>query len=328
MSFPACRVFNENGTVVARMVEMSVDELTPGEVVIRAEWSGINFKDALAVTGRAPILKRFPLNAGIDVAGRVESSSDARYRPGDLVLVNGAGLGEAFDGGFAHVVRVPAEAVVALPPGLDPREAMTLGTAGFTAALALHRMELNGQAPDMGPIVVTGATGGVGSAAISMLVRRGYQVVAVSGRPEHHDYLRELGAQKVTSPDGLALGARSLGAVRFGGAIDNVGGPLLAGLLRHVGLWGNVAAIGNAAAPEFDATVFPFILRGVSLLGASSTNCPIGLRTAIWNRLGADLKPPSLGRIPSRTVPLAEVIPACDTLMNRTSLGRVLVDCR
>ncbi len=328
MPFSACRVFNESGHIAARIVEMPVDELTPGAVVIRSEWSGINFKDALAVTGRGRILKRFPLNAGIDVAGRVESSSDPRYRNGDPVLVNGAGLGEMFDGGFAQVARVPADAVVPLPPGLDAREAMTLGTAGFTAALALHRMELNGQSPDRGPIVVTGATGGVGSAAISMLVKRGYRVVAVSGRPEHHDYLRELGAHEVTTPDGLALGSRPLEATRFGGAIDNVGGRVLAGLIRHVGLLGNVAAIGNAAAPEFDGNVFPFILRGVSLLGASSTNCPMPLRAAIWNRLGSDLKPPALARIPSRTVSLADVIPACDTLMNRTSLGRVLVDLR
>jgi NADPH2:quinone reductase len=205
---------------------------------------------------------------------------------------------------------------------------MKLGTAGFTAALALHRMEVNGQAPALGPIVVTGATGGVGSAAVSMLVHRGYRVTAVSGRPEHHAYLRELGAEVVVTPEGLELGSRPLEAARFGGAIDNVGGPLLAGLLRHVMLWGNVASVGNAAGPGFEATVFPFILRGVNLLGASSANCPMELRATIWRRLGADLKPPALDRIASRTIPLAEVIPACSTLMSRTSLGRVLVDCR
>ncbi len=328
MPFLACRVFRETDGVAARMTTIEMDALTPGAVVIRAEWSGINFKDALGVTGRAPIYKRFPLNAGIDVAGRVESSSDQRFKAGDAVLVNGMGLGETNDGGFAQVVRVPADWVVALPAGLDLRESMVLGTAGFTAALALHRMEVNGQAPAQGPIVVTGATGGVGSAAVSMLKARGYVVVAVSGRPEHEAYLRELGADEVTTPDALGVGVRPLEAARFGGVIDNLGGPLLAGLIRHVGLWGNVAAIGNAAAPAFDATVFPFILRGVSLLGASSANCPMALRAAIWNLLGADLKPPALGRIASRTVPLAEVIPACATLMSRTALGRVMVDCR
>ncbi len=324
----SCRVFREAAGVVARMVEISADDLTPGEVVIRSEWSGINFKDALGVTGRAPIYKRFPINAGIDVAGRVESSSDGRYKAGDAVLVNGMGLGETHDGGFARLARVPADWVVPMPPGLDAREAMVLGTAGFTAALALHRMEVNGQAPEQGPIAVTGATGGVGSAAIAMLKRRGYRVLAVSGRPEHAAYLRELGADEVSTPEALALGARPLESTRFAGVIDNVGGPLLAGLVRHVGLWGNVACVGNAESPALDATVFPMILRGVSLLGASSANCPMALRASIWSRLGADLKPSSLERIVSRTVPLPEVIPACATLMNRTALGRVLVDCR
>ncbi len=324
----ACRVFRETAGVVARMVEVPIDDLTPGEVVIRAEWSGINFKDALGVTGRAPIYKRFPIDAGIDVAGRVESSSDPRFQAGDAVLVNGMGLGETHDGGFAQAVRAPADWVVPMPPGLDSREAMALGTAGFTAALALHRMEVNGQSPEQGPIAVTGATGGVGSAAVAMLKRRGYRVVAVSGRPEHDAYLRSLGADEVSTPEALALGTRPLESTRFGGVIDNVGGPVLAGLIRHVGLWGNVACVGNAASPALDATVFPLILRGVSLLGSSSGNCPMPLRASIWNRLGADLKPPSLDRIVSRTVPLAEVIPACGTLMNRTALGRVLVDCR
>ena len=328
MSFLACRVFREHHAVVARVVEMSLDELTPGDVVIRAEWSGINFKDALGVTGKGPIFKRHPLNAGIDVAGHVVSSSDSRFRVDDPVVVNGCGLGETQDGGFAQMVRVPADWIVPLPPGLDPREAMALGTAGFTAALALHRMEVNGQSPGTGPIVVTGATGGVGSAAVSMLAQRGYQVVAVSGRPEHEAYLRGLGATEVSTPDAMTLGSRPLEAARFGGVIDNVGGSLLSGLIRHVVSWGNVAAIGNAAGPAFESSVYPFILRGVSLLGVSSANCPMALRTALWNRLGTDLKPPALGRMASRTVLLADVIDACDTLMSRTSLGRVLVDCR
>jgi acrylyl-CoA reductase (NADPH) len=328
MPFLACRVFRESQGVTARLTEIREGDLTPGEVVIRAEWSGINFKDALGVTGRAPIFKRFPIDAGIDVSGRVVSSSDGRYREGDAVLVNGMGLGETQDGGFAQIVRVPAEWVVPLPAGLDLREAMALGTAGFTAALALHRMEVNGQSPEQGPVVVTGATGGVGSAAVSMLVGRGYQVVAVSGRPAHEGYLRELGADEVKTPEQLDLGPRPLEAARFGGAIDNVGGSMLSGLIRSTRPWGNIAAVGNAAGQDFDGTVFPFILRGVSLLGASSANCPMPLRTRIWNRLGGDLKPAALDRIVSREVPLADVIEACGSLMARTSLGRVLVDCR
>ncbi|MGE5361269.1 MAG: YhdH/YhfP family quinone oxidoreductase [Bacteroidales bacterium] len=326
-SFLACRVFQEGRGVATRLVQMDVDALTPGDVVIRAQYSGVNFKDALAVTGRGKILKRFPLNAGIDVAGRVESSSDARYKPGDPVLVNGMGLGETHDGGLAQNVRVPADWVVPLPAGLTAFDAMTLGTAGFTAALALHRMEVNGQHPDLGPIVVTGATGGVGSAAVSMLGARGYRVIAVSGRPEHHDYLRALGAHDVTTPEGLELGTRPLDSIKFGGAIDNVGGALVAGLLRHVQLWGNVAAIGMAGGADFDASVFPFILRGVSLLGASSANCPMTLRAEIWRRLGADLKPPHLANIASETVPLGEVIAACEKVMDRKARGRVVVDC-
>lgn len=328
MTFNACRVYRETSGVVSRLASVSLDDLTPGDVVINAEWSGINFKDALGVTGRAPIYKRFPINAGIDVAGRVRFSSSPRFSAGDRVVVNGMGLGETHDGGFAEVVRVPSEWIVPLPSGLDAREAMVLGTAGFTAALALHALEVNGQTPALGPIVVSGATGGVGSAAISILKRRGYRVTAVSGRPEHEAYLRELGADDVATPEGLALGTRPLEAARFGGAIDNVGGALLAGLLRHVVNGGNVAAVGNAAGPSFDGSVFPFILRGVSLLGASSTNCPMPLRTAIWTRLGADLRPPALDRIASRTVTLDGVIEACGTLMNRSALGRVLVDLR
>jgi acrylyl-CoA reductase (NADPH) len=328
MSFAACRVFQDNDGVVPRLVEMDVDDLSAGEVVIRAEWSGINFKDALAVTGRGRILKRLPLNAGIDVAGRVESSSDGRFKPGDAVLVNGMGLGETSDGGFAERVRVPADWIVHLPPGLTSFEAMTLGTAGFTAALSLHRMEVNGQAPGLGPIVVTGATGGVGSAAISIFASRGYRVIAVSGRPEHEGYLRKLGADEVTTAEALELGSRPLERARFGGVVDSVGGPLLAGLLRHVHLWGNVAAVGNAGGPAFETTVFPFILRGVSLLGASSTNCAMSLRADIWRRLGADLKPAHLADIASRTVMLPGVIPACETLMERKARGRALVDCR
>ena len=310
-----------------RLVEMTTDELSPGDVVVRVHWSGINYKDALAVTGRGKILKRFPLNAGIDAAGIVESSRDPRFEAGAAVLVNGMGLGESHDGGFAEVLRVPGDWVVPLPAGLTLRESMILGTAGFTAALAIVRMELNGQRPDMGPIVVTGATGGVGSVAVSILASRGYAVLAVSGRPEHHDYLRGLGATEVKAPAELQLGSRPLEAVRFGGVIDNVGGDLLSGLVRHVGLWGQVACIGMAASHELTTSVFPLILRGVSLLGVSSGNCPMPLRHEVWTRLGADLKPPQLGAIASREVTLDAVIETAPLLIERRALGRVLVEC-
>jgi acrylyl-CoA reductase (NADPH) len=325
MSFRACRVFEEDGGVAPRVVEMDTDALSPGDVVVRVHWSGVNFKDALAVTGR--ILKRFPLNAGIDASGTVESSSDPRYRPGDPVLMNGMGLGEAHDGGFAERLRLPADWLVPLPRGLSLKQAMALGTAGFSAALALHRMEQNGQTPAMGPIVVTGATGGVGSVAVSILSGRGYSVIAVSGRPEHRDYLRGLGATEVVTPDELNLGTRPLEAARFGGAIDSVGGELLAGITRHVNLWGQVACIGMAASAELKTTVFPLILRGVSLLGVSSANCPMPLRTEVWNRLAADLKPAALDALVSDVVSLEGIPGAALRLMERRALGRVLVDC-
>ncbi len=328
MSFRACRVFEQASRVVPRLVDMRTDELSAGDVVVRVHWSGINFKDALALTGRGKILRRFPLNAGIDASGVVESSSDPRYRPGDAVLVNGMGLGESQDGGFAERLRVPGDWVVPLPEGLTLRQAMALGTAGFTAALAIHRMELNGQRPEQGPVVVTGATGGVGSVAVSILSARGYPVIAVSGRPQHADYLRGLGAAEVRTPDELQLGSRPLEAARFGGAIDNVGGPLLAGLTRHVGLWGQIACIGMAGSGELATTVFPLILRGVSLLGVSSANCPMPLRTEVWNRLGAELKPAALESIVREVVGLDQVLEHAERLVDRRSLGRTIVDCR
>ena len=327
MSILACRVFAAQGGVDSRMVRMEPGEVGSGDVAVRVHWSGINYKDALAVTGRGRILKRFPLNAGIDAAGRVESSTDSRFRAGDAVVVNGMGLGESHDGGFAELLRVPGDWIVPLPAGLTLRESMVIGTAGFTAALAVHRMEQLGQRPELGKIAVTGASGGVGSIAVEILRARGYEVLAISGRPEHHDYLRGLGAHEVKTPDELDLGTRPLEAARFGGAIDNVGGDLLAGLTRHVAPWGQVACIGMAASSDLETSLFPLILRGVSLLGVTSTNCPMPLRKEVWLRLGAELRPPDLERIVSRVVPLAEVLEAAPSLMERRALGRMLVDC-
>lgn len=326
MTFLACRVHQVEGGVRAGVESLSRAALSAGDVLVRAQWSGINFKDALAVTGRGKILRRSPLNAGIDVSGVVELSEDPRYKPGDAVVMNGMGLGESHDGGFAEYVQAPGDWIVPLPAGLDLREAMILGTAGFTAALSLHRLELNGQEPQLGPMVVTGASGGVGSVAVSMFAARGYEVIAVSGRPEQHEYLKRLGAQRVHTPAQLELGTRPLESARYGGVIDNVGGELLAGLVRHVAVRGSLACVGNAAGPELSMTVFPLILRGVSLLGISSATCSMELRRSLWTRLGADLKPAALEHMVGDVVLLGGVIEAAQRLMERRSHGRILVD--
>jgi NADPH2:quinone reductase len=328
MKFLACRVFEQNGEVVHALTSMSESELTEGEVLIRVHYSSVNYKDALAATGRGKILKRFPLNAGIDLAGEVVRSESSEFKVGQMVLVNGCGLGEVFDGGLAEYARVKAEFVIPMPVGLDARLAMALGTAGFTAALALHRMQENHQTPDKGPIVVTGASGGVGSIAVNILSSQGYEVIAVSGRKSYYDFLRSLGANQVVSIDELNLGGKPLEKGRFGGVIDNVGGDLLAKLIAHVNLWGNVASIGLADSHQLSTTVFPFILRGVSVLGVSSTNCPMPLRKQIWERLGVDLKPNALENIITDEVALKDVSGVFTDILDRKRYGRVIINCQ
>lgn len=325
-SFRACRVFGEGATLEARVTAMEIEDLSPGEVVVRVAYSSLNYKDARAVTGRGrPILRRTPLNAGIDLSGVVESSADARFTPGMEVIANGMGLGEAHDGGFAEYARVPADWLMPLPSSLTTKGAMAYGTAGYTAALSLHRMEINGQRPDLGPIVVTGATGGVGSIAVRLLSGRGYSVIAVSGRPEHHEWLRALGAVEVRTVDDLALGGKPLERTRYGGAIDNVGGTLLAQLLPHIVEWGNVVSVGLASGAEFATTVYPFILRGVSLLGASSANSPMPLRREIWRRIGDDLHVADIERFVTQEIGLDEIVPTAIALLDRQLVGRTLV---
>ena len=247
-TFTAFRIHEVDGKALGRFEQVTLDQLSAGEVVIDVDYSGINYKDALAATGAGKILRRYPLVGGIDLAGRVRTSTDTRFAPRDPVLVTGCGLSETVDGGYAEVARVSADSVIPLPAGLDAFHAMALGTAGFTAALALHRMERNGQSPARGPIVVTGATGGVGSIAIDMLAGRGYEVIAVTGKKEASEYLQSLGASTVLSREQLSLGNRPLEAARFAGAIDNVGGEMLAGLTRHVDFWGKSPAWAWPAA--------------------------------------------------------------------------------
>ena len=324
-TFKAFRIHEQDGKILARFDDLALEQLSPGEVVVAVQYSDINYKDALAATGAGKILRRYPLVGGIDLAGTVHTSTDTRYKPGDAVLVTGCGLSETVDGGYAEYARVSAESVIPMPRGLDAWKAMALGTAGFTAALAIHRMERNGQSPARGPIVVTGATGGVGSIAIDMLAVRGYEVIAVTGKRESAGYLESLGASKVLLRQELALGTRPLEAVRFAGAVDNVGGELLAGLTRHVDFWGNIASIGLAGGAELKTTVMPFILRGVNLLGINSSATPRTERLDVWQRIASDLAPRQLQRIASRTIPFAQLPGAFQSHMDGTVVGRTVV---
>jgi acrylyl-CoA reductase (NADPH) len=324
-SFKAFRIHEADGKISARFEDLSLDQLAGGEVVIEVQYSGINYKDALAATGAGRILRRYPLVGGIDLAGVVHSSTDAAFKPGDAVLVTGSGLSETLDGGYAEFARVPAEAVIPMPAGLDAFQAMALGTAGFTAALAIHRMEKNGQAPERGPIVVTGATGGVGSIAIDLLAGRGYRVIAVSGKLDAADYLKSLGADTVVARADFSLGSRALEPARYAGAIDNVGGAMLAGLTRQVDFWGNIASVGLAGGADLHMTVMPFILRGVNLLGINSSATRRAERLEVWRRISTDLTPRHLSRIVTRTIGFDELPGAFQAHMDGKVTGRTVV---
>ncbi|TLY77642.1 MAG: acryloyl-CoA reductase, partial [Gammaproteobacteria bacterium] len=284
-AFKAFRIHEEGKKILARFERLTLDDLAPGDVVVRVTHSDINYKDALAATGAGRILRRYPLVGGVDLAGVVESSTDPRYSKGDRVLVTGCALSETHDGGYAEYARVKGDWVIPIPPGLDEFSSMALGTAGFTAALAVHRMEHNGQSPAGGPVVVTGASGGVGSLAIDMLAVRGYEVVAVSGKEAATQYLKTLGAARVLPRQQINFGSKPLEAAQFAGAIDNVGGEMLTWLTRTVDFWGNIASIGLAGSAELKTTVMPFILRGVNLLGINSSATQRALRLAVWSRI-------------------------------------------
>lgn len=323
--FRAFRIHEAGGKVSGRIEQLTLDDLCEGEVVIRVRYSGINYKDALAATGAGRILRRYPLVGGIDLAGVVESSTDLRHAPGDEVLVTGCGLSETHDGGYAEFARVKGEWVIPMPRGFDACSAMALGTAGFTAALAIHRMEHNGQSPDKGPIVVTGATGGVGSIAIDMLAGRGYEVVAITGKAASADYLKSLGAAKVLLRGEVDYGRRPLEAARWGGAIDNVGGETLAWLTRTVDTWGNIASIGLAGGAELHTTVMPFILRGINLIGINSAAQLRDTRLVVWGRIASDLRPRHLDRVISRILPFDELPGAFQAYLDGTVTGRCVV---
>jgi NADPH2:quinone reductase len=324
-TFRAFRIHELDRKITAGFDRITLDDLSAGEVVVQVHWSDINYKDALAATGKGKILRRYPLVGGIDLSGVVVSSTDAHVHPGAAVLVTGCGLSETHDGGYAEYARLRAEWVIPLPPGLDLHAAMQLGTAGFTAALAIHRMEQNGQRPELGAIVVTGATGGVGSLCIDMLARRGYEVVAVSGKPAADDYLTSLGAARILRRQDLDLGRRPLEAALWAGAIDTVGGELLTWLTRTVDFWGNIASVGLAASAELSTTVMPFILRGVNLLGINSSATPRDVRLAVWERIAGDLRPRHLDRIAARVVSFDELPSVFPQLIDGIVLGRITV---
>jgi acrylyl-CoA reductase (NADPH) len=325
VAFKAFRIHEENRKVVARFERLTLDDLSPGEVVVRVTHSDINYKDALAATGAGKILRRYPLVGGIDLAGTVETSEDARFAPGAAVLVTGCSLSETHDGGYAQFARMKGDWVIPMPPGLDAFRAMSLGTAGFTAALAIHRMEHNGQTPGGGPVVVTGATGGVGSIAVDMLASRGYEVIAVTGKAASADYLREIGAAQVLARQELDFGSRPLEAARFAGAIDNVGGEVLTWLTRTVDFWGNIASIGLAGSPKLETTVMPFILRGVNLLGINSSATRREVRLAVWQRIAGDLAPRHLERIVTRTIDFDDLPGAFAGYIDGSVVGRTVV---
>ena len=323
--FRAFRVFDEGGAVRGRVVTATLDELSQGDVVIKAAYSSVNYKDALAATGTGKIVRRFPLIGGIDVSGTIESSADARFTPGDNVLVTGYDLGVAHDGGYAGRVRVPGDWVVPLSSTMTLFEAMAIGTAGFTAALSVVEMEKNGLTTAAGPVIVTGATGGVGSVAIQILAARGYQVTALTGKDGEHDYLRSLGATTVLSRNGLDRGTRPLEKATWAGAVDAVGGDTLAWLTTTMMYNGCIASSGLAGGTHLQTTVLPFILRGVKLLGIDSVLCSMTLRREVWRRLADDLKPPSLQTI-ARTIEMDALPDAFATLLNGGARGRFVVN--
>ena len=322
--FTAYRTFDEGGRIVSRFVDMTLDELDPGDVVIRAEYSDVNYKDALSHDGTGRIMRRFPCNAGIDVAGEVVSSADVRFKPGDKVIVTSWDFGVAHDGGYAEYTRAPSKWVVKMPEGMSTYDAMVLGTAGFTAGLAVERMEHDGLSPDKGPVVVTGATGGVGSIAIEILARRGYHVVALTGKPDEAEYLKSIGAAEILDRRTLDWGKRPLEKATWAGAVDNIGGDALAWMTRTMKQGGAIASCGLAASIDLKTTVMPFILRGVSLLGIDSGYWPMEPRQKLWERLATEWKPVKVVA-GVKTVSLSELPQVFRQLLDARMTGRYVV---
>ena len=323
--FRAYRIFEENDKSTGRFVELSLDDLDPGDVVIQTHYSSVNYKDALAATGEGKVIRRFPCVGGIDMSGVVASSSDARFTVGEKVLVTGYDMGVAHDGGYAVYGRGPGDWVVPLPQGLTLFEAMALGTAGFTAALAIHRLEQNELTPKNGKVIVTGATGGVGSLAIQMLAQLGYHVVALTGKDSEHDYLKSIGAKEILSRNEVDFkSTRPMEKALWAGALDAAGGDTLAWLARTMQQDGAIASYGNAAGVELHTTVFPFILRGVKLLGVDSAATKMPLRQQLWQRMANQLKPRELAQL-AHTVAFAQLPEVFPAMLRGAAQGRTVV---
>ncbi len=321
--FKAWRIHQTGDDFSAGFETLSLDDLSDGEVVIEVVYSGVNYKDAMAGTDRAKILRKTPLVGGIDLAGKVLCDASGRFCAGDAVFAQGGGLGEIYDGGYAPYARLPAAVVMAIPDGLDAFSVMAIGTAGFTAAYAIELMERNGRRSENAPVLVTGATGGVGSFAVHLLARLGYRCVAATRKSERADYLKGLGADEVIGAVEPVAGA--LGKAVWAGAIDNLGGAALAAVVKTTRPLGNVVCVGRAASEKLPLSVIPFIIRGVGLLGVTSANCPMDVRRRVWQRLAGDMKPSCLDAVVSERVGL-ERLPECfEQLIAGRACGRFVV---
>jgi acrylyl-CoA reductase (NADPH) len=325
IDFRAFRIHNDAAGYRGGIETMNTEALSAGEVLVKVAYSSVNYKDALAGTGKGKILRQYPLNGGIDAAGVVVASTDPHFKEGDKVLCTGSGLSETRDGGYGEYIRLASQWAVHLPQGLSLRESMILGTAGFTAALGLLRMQDNHQTPAQGPIAVTGASGGVGMLAIDIFSRAGYDVHAISGKANQFDTLRSLGASECIDRHQLAFSGKPMDSARFGGAFDNVGGTMLAGLLPLITPYGNVAICGNAGGIALDSTVMPFIIRGISLLGIASAGTARAQRDQVWQHLSSDWKPRHLDRIATREVTLDQLPEVFGPMLAGESFGRTVV---
>ncbi|MGG0249612.1 acryloyl-CoA reductase [Peribacillus frigoritolerans] len=324
--FDALVVNKQDDQFTVNIQELSLDDLPQGEVLIRVHYSGVNYKDSLAAIPNGNIVSSYPIVPGIDMAGVVVSSEDSRFKEGDEVIATSYGIGVSQSGGYSQFARVPAEWIVPLPDGLTMKEAMTIGTAGFTAALSVLRLEENNLTPEQGSVLVTGATGGVGSFAVSILSKLGYSVEASTGKESEHGYLKAIGASTIVSREDVYDGKlRALGKQKWSGAVDPVGGEPLASVLSQIKYGGAVAVSGLTAGTSLPATVFPFILRGVNLLGIDSVNCPMDTRLKVWHRLATDFKLEDLEQLIQQEITLKELPDVLPTLLKGEARGRTIV---